>query len=163
VASRRHSRSRSTPSSTAMVNGRGTGSCGSHAGAGTMTHSCLSQCIAASRRLAGAGRPIYYEPPIDMIWISEMDPRRLRYFMAVEYNLLPSLLAAFRRRYPGVLLTLHEAMSDRQLDELESGILDVGLMTAPVDRPSIARHTIWREQVIVALPTRHRLARSTHV
>ena len=81
----------------------------------------------------------------------------------VEYNLLPSLLAAFRRRYPGVLLTLREAMSDQQLNELESGILDVGLMTAPVDRSSIASHPVWRERVIVAMPARHRLARSPSV
>ena len=81
----------------------------------------------------------------------------------VEYNLLPSLLAAFRRRYPSVLLTLREAMSDQQLNELESGVLDIGLMTAPVDRPSIASHPVWRERVIVAIPGRHRLARSPSV
>src|SRR5262249_56053255 len=70
----------------------------------------------------------------------------------VEYNFLPSLLAAFRRRYPSVLLTLREAMSDQQLNELESGILDVGLMTAPVDRPSIASHPVLRDRVIVPIP-----------
>jgi DNA-binding transcriptional LysR family regulator len=81
----------------------------------------------------------------------------------VEYNLLPNLLAAFRRRYPSVLLTLREAMSDQQLNELESGILDVGLMTGPVDRPSIMCHSVWRERIIVALPARHVLARSTAI
>jgi DNA-binding transcriptional LysR family regulator len=81
----------------------------------------------------------------------------------VEYNLLPNLLAAFRRRYPSVLLTLREAMSDQQLNDLESGILDVGLMTGPVDRPSIMCHSVWREPIIVALPARHVLARSTAI
>jgi DNA-binding transcriptional LysR family regulator len=81
----------------------------------------------------------------------------------VEYNLLPSLLAAFRRRYPGVRLTLREAMSDQQLDELEAGTLDVGLMAGPVDRPAIAAHPVWRERVVVALPARHQLARSTSI
>jgi len=81
----------------------------------------------------------------------------------VEYNLLPSLLAAFRRRYPSVLLTLREAMSDQQLNELESGILDVGLMTGPMDRPSIACQPVWRERMILAIPARHDLARSPSV
>jgi DNA-binding transcriptional LysR family regulator len=81
----------------------------------------------------------------------------------VAYNFLPNLLAAFRRRYPSVLLTLREEMSDQQLNELESGILDVGLMAAPVDRSFITSHTVWRERVIVALPARHHLARSTSV
>jgi DNA-binding transcriptional LysR family regulator len=81
----------------------------------------------------------------------------------IEYNLLPSLLAAFRRRYPSVLLTLREAMSDQQLNELESGILDVGLMTGAMDRPSIACRPVWQERVILAIPARHDLARSSSV
>jgi DNA-binding transcriptional LysR family regulator len=81
----------------------------------------------------------------------------------VEYNLLPSLLAEFRRRYPGIALTLRETMSDQQLAELQSGILDIGLLTAPVDHPSIKSHPIWRERVIAILPAKHSLARASSV
>jgi DNA-binding transcriptional LysR family regulator len=79
----------------------------------------------------------------------------------VEYNVLPALLENFRRSYPGISLTLREVLSDRQLVELESGMLDVGLLTAPVDRPTLCFHPIWRERVIVAIPAAHELARST--
>jgi DNA-binding transcriptional LysR family regulator len=79
----------------------------------------------------------------------------------VEYNVLPALLEQFRRSYPGISLTLREAMTDQQLAELESGTLDVGLLTAPVDRPTLSCHLIWRERVIVAIPAAHELARST--
>jgi DNA-binding transcriptional LysR family regulator len=79
----------------------------------------------------------------------------------VEYNVLPALLEEFRRSYPGISLTLREAMTDQQLAELESGTLDVGLLTAPVDRPTLWCHLVWRERMIVAIPVAHELARST--
>ncbi|HEU0150140.1 MAG TPA: LysR family transcriptional regulator [Bradyrhizobium sp.] len=79
----------------------------------------------------------------------------------VEYNVLPGLLGEFRLRYPAVSLTLREVMSDQQLAELESGLLDVGLLTAPVDRPTLEHHVVWRERLIVAIPAAHELARST--
>ena len=79
----------------------------------------------------------------------------------VEYNVLPPLLGEFRRSYPGIALSLREIMTDQQLAELESGTLDVGLLTAPVDRPTLWCHRVWRERMIVAIPAAHALARST--
>ena len=79
----------------------------------------------------------------------------------VEYNVLPPLLGEFRRSYPGISLSLREVMTDQQLAELESGTLDVGLLTAPVDRPTLCCHRVWRERMIVAIPAVHALARST--
>ena len=79
----------------------------------------------------------------------------------VEYNVLPSLLREFRHRYPGIVLTLRETMSDQQLAELESGVLDVGLLTPPVDGLALEHHLIWRERLVVAIPAAHELARST--
>jgi DNA-binding transcriptional LysR family regulator len=79
----------------------------------------------------------------------------------VEYNVLPPLLGEFRRSYPGISLSLREVMTDQQLAELESGTLDVGLLTAPVDRPTLWCHRVWRERMIVAIPAVHALARST--
>jgi DNA-binding transcriptional LysR family regulator len=79
----------------------------------------------------------------------------------VEYNVLPALLEEFRRSYPGISLTLREVMTDQQLAELESGTLDVGLLTAPVDRPTLWCHRVWRERMIVAIPAVHKLTRST--
>jgi DNA-binding transcriptional LysR family regulator len=79
----------------------------------------------------------------------------------VEYNVLPGLLREFRHRYPDIVLTLRETLSDQQLAELESGVLDVGLLTAPVDHMALEHHLIWRERLVVAIPGAHELARST--
>jgi DNA-binding transcriptional LysR family regulator len=77
----------------------------------------------------------------------------------VEYNVLPNLLEEFRRRYPDVVMTLRETMSDQQLIELDSGTLDIGLLSAPVDRPTIESRGIWRERVVLAVPAHHAFAR----
>jgi DNA-binding transcriptional LysR family regulator len=91
----------------------------------------------------------------------EVGSLAIGFITPVEYNVLPPLLGEFRRSYPGVSLSLREVMTDQQLAELESGTLDVGLLTAPVDRPTLWCHRVWRERVIVAIPAVHELARST--
>jgi DNA-binding transcriptional LysR family regulator len=91
----------------------------------------------------------------------EVGSLAIGFITPVEYNVLPPLLGEFRRSYPGVSLSLREIMTDQQLAELESGTLDVGLLTAPVDRPTLWCHRVWRERMIVAIPAEHALARST--
>ncbi len=91
----------------------------------------------------------------------EVGSLAIGFITPVEYNVLLALLEEFRRSYPGISLTLREVMTDQQLAELESGTLDVGLLTAPVDRPTLWCHRVWRERMIVAIPAVHKLARST--
>jgi DNA-binding transcriptional LysR family regulator len=91
----------------------------------------------------------------------EVGSLAIGFITPVEYNVLPALLEEFRRSYPGISLSLREVMTDQQLAELESGTLDVGLLTAPVDRPTLWCHRVWRERMIVAIPAAHALARST--
>jgi DNA-binding transcriptional LysR family regulator len=93
----------------------------------------------------------------------EIGKLAIGFITPVEYNVLPGLVGEFRRRYPDVLLTLRETMSDQQLAELDSEMLDIGLLTAPVHRPSIEWRTIWRERVVLAIPARHDFARSTSI
>ena len=77
-----------------------------------------------------------------------------------EYSVLPELLGEYRRRYPGIALTLRVVMSEQQLAELESGVLDVGLLSAPIERPTLEHHLVWRERLVLAIPAAHELARS---
>jgi DNA-binding transcriptional LysR family regulator len=91
----------------------------------------------------------------------EVGSLAIGFITPVEYNVLPALLEEFRRSCPGISLTLREVMTDQQFAELESGMLDVGLLTAPVDQPALWCHPVWRERMIVAIPAVHKLARST--
>lgn len=76
-----------------------------------------------------------------------------------DYSLLPPLIRRFRARHPDIALTLTEATGDRQLTLLAAGELDLGLLIGSVASHELASRPVYREALIVALPTAHRLAR----
>jgi DNA-binding transcriptional LysR family regulator len=77
------------------------------------------------------------------------------FISVANYNVLPSVLRDFRRRYPLVNLTLKEATTDTQLEDLLNGRIDVGFVLPPIDEPALESVAILREPLIAALPTRH--------
>jgi len=72
------------------------------------------------------------------------------------YNVLPTIVPAFRARRPGVRLALREATSDVQPAALASGELDVGFLIPGALDPSLAYAPLHREPLIAALPARRR-------
>lgn len=53
-------------------------------------------------------------------------------------HLLPGLIAAFRRRWPGVGVFVRETVTPEVLSAVAAGELDVGVVGLPVARPGIA-------------------------
>lgn len=76
-----------------------------------------------------------------------------------NFNVLPPLLREFRKRAPEVRLALRELTTDRQLEALLDGRLDVGFVLPPVDDPRLQYRATFREPLVVALPSLHPLAR----
>jgi DNA-binding transcriptional LysR family regulator len=76
-----------------------------------------------------------------------------------DYSLLPTLVRRFRERHPGIALSLRELTGDRQLEQLASGDLDLGLMIAPPSVAGLDARAVLREALIVAVSATHRLAR----
>lgn len=80
------------------------------------------------------------------------------------YSFLPEVLRRFTTEHPGVRLSLHESSTDRILDDLESGGLDVGFMFASPDpHPSLTYNPTSRYELVLALPETHSLARMRRV
>ncbi|GAA3674797.1 LysR substrate-binding domain-containing protein [Nonomuraea antimicrobica] len=83
-------------------------------------------------------------------------------FVGSATNLtLPRVLRRFRARYPGVQVELRERTSAQQAEELREGLLDVGLLHAPLAGPAaevLSTRTVARELLLAALPTGHPLA-----
>lgn len=75
-----------------------------------------------------------------------------------DYNVLPIVLREFRHAYPLVNLTLKEATTDAQIDDLINGRIDVGLILPPVNEPMLESTPVLREPLIAALPEHHALA-----
>jgi DNA-binding transcriptional LysR family regulator len=73
---------------------------------------------------------------------------------------LPEMLGRLRRSLPDVDLELREMVSREQLDALESGQLDVGLLRhLPRGRDVLESVCVAREPLVAALPLEHPLAR----
>jgi DNA-binding transcriptional LysR family regulator len=77
---------------------------------------------------------------------------------SATYDVLPSVLRAFREAAPHVELTLSEMTVHSQLEALTEKRIDIGLLRLPAETEGIVFRTISREPLYVALPSSHRLA-----
>ena len=84
---------------------------------------------------------------------------RLGFVSLADYGVLPRLLKAYKAARPGVALALREMLSPDQAAALAAGELDFGLLLPPVAGAELEHIVVQRERFLVALPSRHRLAR----
>ena len=77
--------------------------------------------------------------------------------------LLPSVLAIFHDRYPGVSIAVVERDSEELAEALESGALDLALVIMPVRRPMLESHLLAIEDLIVVVSSDHPIAERTFV
>jgi len=85
---------------------------------------------------------------------------RLGFVSLADFGVLPRLLKAYKAARPGVALALREMLSPEQAAALAAGELDFGLLLPPVAGADLEHIVVQREQFLVALPSRHRLARN---
>jgi DNA-binding transcriptional LysR family regulator len=86
---------------------------------------------------------------------------RIGFVSLADFGVLPELLKAYKAAQPGVALGLREMLSPEQAVALAAGALDFGLLLPPVANADDLEHlVVQRERFLVALPSRHRLART---
>lgn len=79
----------------------------------------------------------------------------LAFVSTADYGILPEVLRDYASSHPGVRLTLTEATSDVQAEEIVAGRVDAGLVIPPLPvrhRASLSYMPVIRESLIVALP-----------
>ena len=74
-------------------------------------------------------------------------------------HLLPPLLSAFRKAYPKIRIQLKEESSPGLAQDLEQGDLELALVDDAGLRPGLDRQSLLTEDILLALPTKHPLAR----
>lgn len=76
-------------------------------------------------------------------------------------GILSSTISDYRKTNPNVDLHLHELGIRQQLDDLQSGHLDLGFLRLPVRQwpAGLTSLTLLSEPIIVAIPAEHRLAK----
>jgi DNA-binding transcriptional LysR family regulator len=79
----------------------------------------------------------------------------LAFVSSADYSVLPPLLRAYRAAYPHVHITLQEATSDLQLDALQDGRIDAGLLIPPLPdkaKTELDYLAVLNEPLILAAP-----------
>lgn len=69
--------------------------------------------------------------------------------------LLPRCLPALRRRYPALKLYLTEDLTDRLLDQLRKGDLDLALIALPYDCPDVDSSDLIEDSFRLVVPKDH--------
>ena len=80
----------------------------------------------------------------------------LAFVSSADYSVLPPFLRAYRAAYPQVQITLQEATSDLQLDDLLHNRIDAGLLIPPLPdkaRTELDYLPVLREPLVLAVPT----------
>ena len=112
------------------------------------------QAIACAERAVGAAQRAER---------GELGELVIGYVTSATYGPLPDVIRVFRKRLPEVQLKLRNLRSVQQSQALLDRRIDVGLVRPHAADSRIAYEALWREPVVVALPSDHPLAHRTAV
>ena len=66
--------------------------------------------------------------------------------------------AEFQRQHPKVVLEIREATTERLIENLRAGEIDLAILALPVKQEEMVCSELFREPLLAALPAGHRLA-----
>ncbi|AKF09936.1 LysR family transcriptional regulator [Sandaracinus amylolyticus] len=84
------------------------------------------------------------------------------YTPTATYEILPRVIAAFRRAHPDIALELREMRSPDQVAAIDEGRVELGIACLPLEG-DLETRVLATESLVAALPSRHRLAKKTRV
>ena len=90
----------------------------------------------------------------------EVGHLRVGFVASATAQVIPAIVLAFRKLYPGVALELKNLPTVQQIERLNSGSIDVGFVRMPASADGIAIESIHREPFAIVLPKAHPLATS---
>src|SRR5947209_13719203 len=79
---------------------------------------------------------------------------------SVGTHLFPRAFAAFSQRHPGIALSFREGGSRTLVQLLEQGDLDLAVVIQPVRHPVLETLPLLEEELLLAVPREHPLART---
>jgi DNA-binding transcriptional LysR family regulator len=76
---------------------------------------------------------------------------------------LPEVFAEYCRRYPPVQISIYRNFSYKIVEKLENGSVEVGILTLPIQSPSLKIHPIFRDKLMVMVSPKNVLAKQKQV
>jgi len=77
--------------------------------------------------------------------------------------LLPNAVKKFLELHPTTPLMLHENFTERLVESIGEGELDVGIMALPIEDERLNSKVLFREELLLAIPKGHELTRKKHI
>jgi DNA-binding transcriptional LysR family regulator len=94
------------------------------------------------------------------------DPRGVLALGANEATclyVLPNVFAEYLRLYPSLQVSIYRNFSHKILERLDSGAIDVGIVTLPVKMPMLKVRTIFRDRLVLMVSADNALAQHDKV
>jgi LysR family hydrogen peroxide-inducible transcriptional activator len=76
---------------------------------------------------------------------------------------VPQILRTFSKACPLVQIMVHEDLTAHLVHMVESGELDFGIATLPIKENSFEIERLFTEELLLAIPARHRLAKKSNI
>ncbi len=121
-------------------------------------------------RLTPAGE-VFFEYAVKLLSMREESLRAVadqgtapRGVLAIGANeatclyVLPDVFAEYSKLYPAVQISIYRNFSRKILEKIEDGSIDVGIVTLPVKSPSLKVQHIFRDRLMVMVPSSSPLA-----
>lgn len=83
---------------------------------------------------------------------------RIGFVASAAISLVPSVVLAFRKKYPDVTLDLMNLRSVDQIAQLEEGSIDAGFLRLPISHEKLEIIPIHKEPFVLVMPPGHALA-----
>jgi LysR family hydrogen peroxide-inducible transcriptional activator len=90
-------------------------------------------------------------------------PLRMGVIPTIGPFLLPTILPKLRRSYPKLRLYLVEDLTQRLVEQLHEGKLDIALLALPYECGNVEERPLFKDQFQVALPRDHPLAQEESI
>lgn len=94
----------------------------------------------------------------------EVGEVRIGFPHSLAIQLIPNLIAAFRRKHPKTRFSLRQGPAVEMTECIETGDLDLAFISPPpANAPTIAAKTLYTEELLAILPPEHPLAVKTSI
>jgi LysR family transcriptional regulator for metE and metH len=79
------------------------------------------------------------------------------------YHWLPPLLQSFHRKYPGVDVQIMVNATDRPIEALLEGQIDLAIVTSEPDDKRLVAQPLFEDELVAVVPPSHPFAKRSHV
>ncbi len=90
--------------------------------------------------------------------LGEAGAVRISYTDIAVAGILPTVVRSFRAAHPNIAIEANHGCTQAQIDDLETGKLDVGFFTGPWSRDGYSTWVVQQDAFVAVLPAQHRLA-----